>query len=148
MNTGLLFSSPFYVVLRKNILKTSTLSFLPALLWTIFIFILLIIPGSDLPTASFLDLIYFDKWVHVGLFAVMTFLWSFPFFKTLKGNHFLFAFIGFSSDLYGAAMEFVQKYFASGRSFDLIDIIADTTGCLTGFLFTVYLYKRQKLKVR
>jgi VanZ family protein len=36
---------------------------------------------------------------------------------------------------YSIMVEFIQLLFIPGRSFDLMDILADALGCLIGFLF-------------
>ena len=40
------------------------------------------LPGSDMPKVGWLDKIYFDKWVHIGMFGVLTFLFCCPFYKS------------------------------------------------------------------
>jgi len=85
-------------------------------------------PGSDVPSVPFLDFIYFDKWVHIGMFAILTFLWSFPFLKTEFASPKLFVGIALCSIIYGVLMEYVQKYFAFERDFDILDMLADSVG--------------------
>ncbi len=55
--------------------------FIPAIFWFMATTVLLILPGPDIPSVGFLDKIYFDKWVHAGLFGGMTFLFSYAFIK-------------------------------------------------------------------
>lgn len=145
MNTGLLFSGPFCSFAQKN-LKTTFLSYLPAVLWTALIYILLVIPGSDLPEADFFDLIYFDKWVHVGLFCILCFLWCLPFMKQPAAGLRLFALIGGCCLLYGVAMEYVQEYATKDRSFSMTDMLADATGCIAGTATAMFWLKRRRLK--
>ena len=99
-------------------------------------------PGNDIPKSDLFSLIYFDKWVHIGMFGLLTVLWCYPFIKANKGSTKLFAQISFCVILYGIAMEFVQKYFAIDRSFDLFDILADMVGSLLALLFVVQWAKR------
>ena len=42
-------------------LKQSFIAFIPAIAWFITSFILLTLPGSDIPKYNFLEKIYFDK---------------------------------------------------------------------------------------
>ncbi|MEO7394031.1 MAG: hypothetical protein ABIU11_03765, partial [Chitinophagaceae bacterium] len=49
-------------------------SFIPAIAWIIISTLLLIIPGSALPKENWLGKIWFDKWVHIGMFSIMVFL--------------------------------------------------------------------------
>jgi len=109
-------------------------SFIPAAVWFAITTFLLVVPGSDIPQASFLDEIYFDKWVHIGLFSGLTFLTAWPFVVKNMASRKLLIKIGTSFIIYGVLMEFVQKYLALERSFDGWDMLADGTGCFLGFL--------------
>ena len=96
--------------------------------------VLLVIPGSDIPKANFLDEIYFDKWVHIGLFGGLTFLTAYPFISKNLASQKLLIEIVTTFIIYGVLMELVQKFWALERSFDGWDMLADATGCLIGFL--------------
>jgi VanZ family protein len=48
--------------------------------------------------------------------------------------------------LYGILMELVQKYFIPYRSFDLIDIIADAAGCVTGNIISIKRFVKSRIK--
>jgi len=122
--------------------KPKTLLFIPAIIWLIISFILLTLPGSDIPKASFLDLIYFDKWVHIGMFGLLTILWCYPFFKTTMASRIFFLRITLIIISYGILMEFVQKFFASERSFDITDMIADAVGAIIAFFWVARRQKR------
>lgn len=87
-------------------------------------------PGSDIPANDFFELIYFDKWVHFGLFGVLTFFLGYPFIQLHKSAIQSFFLIALFAVLYGIIMEFVQKYFTTTRTFDITDIMADTAGVL------------------
>ncbi|MBS1920060.1 MAG: VanZ family protein [Bacteroidetes bacterium] len=110
-----------------------------AILWLIISVILLTLPGSDLPEESWLDGIYFDKWVHVGMFALLTFLWCWVMSKRKSvavGLKTIFFEIALSAIVFGILMEFVQRYFVPGRSFDIGDMIADAAGALAGYFYS------------
>jgi VanZ family protein len=98
-----------------------------AVVWFMFTTVLLVIPGDALPKGPPIDIPFFDKWVHMFLFAVLS--WLSCGFATGQGDRLkiLTAVI-----VYGIAMEFVQKYFVVNRSFDLADIVADSIGALLG----------------
>jgi VanZ family protein len=101
--------------------------------------ILFFLPGSALPKENWLDQIYFDKWVHIGLFAVLIFLWRSSFnYKISNYNLILF----FTALLYGFMVEVIQLYFISNRSFDLYDVAADMTGSVLGLLIWLRTYKK------
>lgn len=109
--------------------------FWPAIVWFFLLCILVFIPGSDLPEAGWMDRIYIDKIAHVFLFGMLVILFHRPIL--LSGylpsgkNRFLIV-IGVVGIAWGLAVEFIQKNFVSGRSFDLIDWAADITGILIG----------------
>ena len=109
------------------------------------IFVLLIMPGPDIPSNDFFELIYFDKWVHIGLFSILTILWVYPFLGAKFRSAGVFI-IALSSTAYGIVMEFVQKYYATSRSFDLTDILADTVGVSLGVLIIMKLSKQNEIQ--
>jgi hypothetical protein len=110
-----------------------------AIAWFLIMCILFFLPGSALPQESWLDAIYFDKWVHVGLFAVLIFLWRSSF--NLDFNHYNWMLL-FIALLYGLTVEFIQKYWVSNRSFDLYDVMADMTGSVIGLVVWLRVYKK------
>ncbi len=135
----------YFTFVRKVKLKFSL--FLPAILWLIITTVLLVLPGPDIPSVSFLNLIYFDKWVHAGLFGGMTFLFSFPFiFKKFNATKKLLIYIAIVCALYGVAMEYVQKYIAFERDFDYFDMVADGVGCVIGYFASAILKRRLEKK--
>jgi hypothetical protein len=116
-------------------LKPIKPSFLFPLLWLIISTLLLTIPGSSFPKENWLEKIWFDKWVHIGMFAIMVFLWCWAMLRMQfekKKLERIFLLIAIAWLAYGIGMEFVQKYCIANRSFDLGDIIADGVGCVTG----------------
>lgn len=92
-------------------------------------------PGKDLPSEDFLSVIYFDKWVHAGLFGGLVFLFSYPFANKIGYKSFFYLFIVVMAILYGVTMEFVQKYFTLDRDCDVNDMLADAVGAVGGYFF-------------
>ncbi len=125
-------------------MKPKFVLLLPAIVWFIIIFVLLVLPGKDLPKEDFLSVIYFDKWVHAGLFGGLVFLFSLPFKKlhSFKSNFYIS--IVLLAILYGVAMEFVQKYFTVDRDFDVNDMIADAVGAVIGYFFFRFIAKKSR----
>ena len=76
-----------------------------------------------------MDIIYFDKWVHFGIFLSLTFIacWA---FNVATRKTLLFIFIG--AAFYGILVELVQDQFIANRSLDLGDWAADVTGSFAG----------------
>ena len=121
-------------------------SFIPAITWFIISVVLLTIPGSAFPKENWLDKIWFDKWVHIVMFAIMVSLWCWAMLKMYSVPTRLktvFIWIGLLSLSYGIGMEFVQKYFINNRSFDEGDIIADAVGCTLGVFFSLKRYVKK-----
>ncbi len=111
--------------------------FTPAVIWFIISIVLLTLPGNDLPHSTLFDLPNFDKYVHFGMFFLLTVLFGYPFAKLpIKPSAIptVFNRITLYIILYGIIMEFVQKFFTSTRSFDVIDILFDSVGSLFGLL--------------
>lgn len=114
-------------------------SFVFPILWLIISTILLTIPGQAFPKENWLEKIWFDKWVHIGMFTIMVFLWCWAMLKMnltkekLKKAFILIALLWLA---YGIGMEFVQKYLVENRAFDNGDIIADGIGCLVGLIYS------------
>ena len=96
----------------------------------LFICFLFFIPGSALPKGgNWLSYIYFDKWVHAGIFGVLTYAagWTWNISSLLK---LLAIFLVALS--YGIIVEIIQDHFIANRSFDLGDWAADGTGAVIG----------------
>ena len=129
-------------------MKPRPIAFIVPVIWAIVIYVLLTMPNNDIPKLSFLDAIYFDKWVHAGLFAMLTFLFSWPFSKLYPAQHRIFVSIAVLALLYGIAMEYVQKYFTSDRDFDINDMLADGFGCIVGYIATRYIVNRIRLRLK
>lgn len=109
-------------------------NFIPGIAWFFLVLILVCLPGDNLPKPdNWLSAIYFDKWVHAGLFCILAFLFMFPVCKSdlSKIDKWNLVFkIALSTCIWGITTEFIQKFFVAGRAFDIWDWVADTTGIL------------------
>ena len=118
-------------------------SFIFPICWLLISTVLLTLPGSAFPKENWLGKIWFDKWVHVGMFSIMVFLWCWAMLRIeldktkLKKKFILIAIVWLA---YGIGMEFVQKYFVINRSFDIGDILADGIGCAIGLIYSMSRY--------
>ena len=111
-------------------------AFLPAIGWFLLSFFLLTLPGKELPQQGWFDKIQLDKFVHIFLFGVLVWLWYQPWKTTWNKTFLKYALIiSFLAFDYGVAMEFVQRYFVSNRSFDGWDIVADGVGCMLPYFW-------------
>lgn len=121
--------------------------FLPATVFFIITVVLLTLPGTSFPKSHLFDIPYFDKWIHIGMFGLLCSLFSLPIKDLLisnsqKRNWFLaIMLIGIG---YGISMEFVQKYWIPNRSFEVMDILADSVGCLLAFVFSLQILRKNK----
>jgi VanZ family protein len=115
----------------------------------IVIVFLSLLPGTDIPTPSFLRIPYFDKIVHFFMYFIFALLIIYGYLKYTKGNlrkkHIIISFI--IVVFWGGLMELLQGIFqfSLGRSMDLIDFIANLTGSLVAIL-TFYITSKFWLK--
>jgi len=102
--------------------------FIP-LAWTIFIQVLLCLPGSTLPdTTGFLAIPNLDKVVHIIIFGTLVGLWCFYFSRKISSPQKLkltFFIVFLLAAFNGIIIEYIQKYYIPNRTFDQGDIIAD-----------------------
>ncbi len=114
--------------------KPGIQKFIPAIVWFFMLFILLMLPGSDLPkTNEWLDKIFFDKWIHAGLFGLLALLLLAPVMSSVQSFRKIWVssiLIVIAVSLWGLTTEFLQHAMVEGRSFDLYDWIADTVGAV------------------
>jgi len=78
------------------------------------------------------------------MFGILTLLFGYPFFKANTVSSYPFFIIALCIILYGVSMEFVQKFFAFERSFDLFDIVADSVGSLLALGWLIYKFRKIK----
>ena len=121
-------------------------NFIPGIAWFFVVLFLICLPGSNLPSLGFFSKIYLDKWVHVAMFGILAFLFCWPFYKLdLSKQQLLnrFTKIAIAVSLWGLTTEFIQKFYITGREFELFDWAADSIGVLLAYWFCKkrYLYK-------
>lgn len=103
-----------------------------AILWTLLILVACSWPGKDIPEAP---VVGFDKLVHAGLFGGFTVLWLLVYPQ--KSVTVILAGIA-----YGVGIEFYQEIMPLDRTFDLLDIVADSVGVFLGFGFKAIVLDR------
>ncbi len=119
----------------------------PPVIWSVIIFVLLIIPGKDFPEGP--EIPFFDKIIHAFLFGIQVFLWCvFTWHSRSRPPLGIFLLIFFISCIYGIGMEYVQKYWVANRGFETGDMIADVIGSICGWLgYQIYLQRRGRKKI-
>jgi VanZ family protein len=108
--------------------------FFPAIIWLLACTVLLSLPGDMIGGSSRIP--YFDKWVHIGLFGALNFLWLLPLLLYKPGKRAGLLLVSLGVVIYGLLMEFFQLYCIPNRSFELADVLADATGVLLALLFS------------
>lgn len=113
--------------------------FVSAVIWMVFIAFVSLMKQSSLPENTFLQSIYADKWIHVILYVVLSFLVVQALNKNFTESSKIFFYAAFVSIIYGILMEVAQSKMNLGRSFELLDILANITGSFSGVL----IYKKK-----
>lgn len=116
-----------------------------AVLWSLGILVLTLMPASDVPSWPLADRLHVDKFVHAFLFGVQGMLlglalagmctWQSPARPLVVGL--------LLAILYGALIELLQESMGEGRHGDAWDLLADSMGALIGY---AYLRWRQRVR--
>ncbi len=117
---------------------------MPGIAWFFLVLTLLCLPGNDLPKADgWMNFIFFDKWVHAGLFGILTWFFLIPFSSEIKPGKTKWNAalkVALAVSVWGLTTEFIQLFFIPGRNFDLLDWAADSTGVLIAVILYWRLY--------
>lgn len=120
--------------------KVSFVKFIPGIAWFIFIYILITLPGKDIPKSNFLDEINVDKLVHMSIFGLLAVLFCWPFYKSSVPSEkrlIYFIVVALLTIAWGYTTELIQKLRPElGRTYDLYDWAADSIGAIIGFIFS------------
>lgn len=109
--------------------------YVPAIFWILLVLVLCTLPGNDLPKAPVFEKIHMDKIVHLGLFGCTVLLLCIGYYRQHGYiSKLTLTFFAISAAFYGLAIEYIQKYFAIQRTFDMADVAADTVGAVAGIL--------------
>jgi VanZ family protein len=101
------------------------------ILWGAWIIYLSLLPGN----AGILKLFgipHFDKVAHMGAYGVWSFLFLFAAQKTLGDSKKIMWWIIGALILVGCGLEFAQYYMHEGRSFEVLDMVANSIGSVLG----------------
>ncbi|NND35348.1 MAG: VanZ family protein [Saprospiraceae bacterium] len=100
-------------------------------------------PGSSIPKVGWQLVLPIDKIAHFGLYFVLAVLLAKGLGDIFRETKFkIWALIIIICAVYGVALESIQYYFLSDRSFEIPDIIANISGSIAGTVF-VYLFLKK-----
>lgn len=105
---------------------------LPAILWSVLVTVLCLLPGKDLPPIHIVNL---DKVFHCLFFGILNWFylrWA----SIVVLQNVLIKFVLITSAVigYGGLMEILQGSFYSDRMADIYDFLANAVGCLLALL--------------
>lgn len=100
--------------------------------WTIIIFVLCATPGQYIPSASWLELLSFDKWVHASIFFILAALLLTVAIRKNQSFGVMVVYVILCIS-YGGLLEVMQAKFFSNRSADWQDFVANSFGVLVAF---------------
>ena len=99
----------------------------PAIIWSVIVFILLVIPPVALGSERKIEIVQLDKVIHFFLFGIVAGLWAY-YIKQKQEGFWYYLLIFVCTTVYGIATEYVQDL--TGRDFDVWDMVADAAGAL------------------
>ena len=118
------------------------LFFTPAALYYAFIFYL-----SSRSYDIKIDILFFDRVIHLVEFAFLGFLISFGYFMSLKSSLMIKAVLTTCSGILLGGLDEFHQYFIPRRSVEFFDVIADAVGILIGLLLYYYFSRTAKGKI-
>jgi VanZ family protein len=118
--------------------------------WFAVILYLSFTPLTGWPKVNLFQKLYFDKLVHISMYALLSFFLLRSFFK-LK-NHVPSTSTVIGSVLFcmvvGASIEFLQPVLTMYRQFEWLDMVANAIGSLSGYLLFVFLMQKQWIGIK
>lgn len=117
-------------------------NFRPAMAWALIVLVLTGLPGNYFPEIpTFWNLLKPDKIVHLFIFGLLTVLVASGFTRSFRTLHLAAKSIAIGI-AYGGITELLQGYVFIGRTASIYDFIANSVGCIAGFLlFKLFLIK-------
>jgi VanZ family protein len=116
----------------------------PVILWALLILLLTGLPGNYFPRVPTIwDLLEPDKIVHLFIFLIFTLLIIYPLYQKKNASARVLASVSIGTGiLFGAVTELLQAYVFVWRQASVYDFIADTAGCIIGFLLFRWTFSR------
>lgn len=121
--------------------------YLPAIIVFILCNISFFTPGYDLPqVGDWFGDFSVDKLIHTGFFGLMSLLFMYAAAKnktTLQARNKAYLGIALIFCGWGVAVEFIQLWFIPGRSFSVMDMLADALGAVLAYFFARIIFNRK-----
>jgi VanZ family protein len=118
------------------------LFFVPAILYYALIFIL-----SSLRVKGQVSIPFFDKGLHLVEFALLGFLLSLGFFLGFGSSVRVKSVLTLAIGILLGCLDEIHQYFVPERSFEVLDMVADSIGILIGLTAFYYLSRTNRGKV-
>lgn len=114
--------------------------------WFLFTLLLFLLPGSEFPKPiPWMQIVHFDKWVHAGIFGLMTWLFLQPLrfvSLTAASKRRRIVFIISVLCIWGLMIEVIQDRWIPFRSFEWEDWLSDMAGVFIG----LFIFYRQNIR--
>lgn len=125
------------MILRYNILP---------ILWAVFILILSLVSGKNLPEVSLWEWVSVDKLAHAFMYGMLVFLLTTG-LKRQYSNGWLRYYAKSTAFwigmFYGLLLEIMQLLISFDRSFEVGDIVANSVGCVLGIFGFMLIYGKE-----
>lgn len=114
--------------------------------WAVSILFLCLIDTKELPSVTYLELMEFDKLVHIVLFGLLMLSCTVALRKQTRiawaqKNAMVIALL--FSVVYGSVIEVVQFFMVQDRTGELYDVLANGIGAFLGILFFRIIYGKE-----
>ena len=114
--------------------------------WAVSILFLCLIDTKELPSVTYLELMEFDKLVHIVLFGLLMLSCTVALRKQTRiawaqKNAMVIALL--FSVVYGSVIEVVQSFMVQDRTGELYDVLANGIGAFLGILFFRIIYGKE-----
>lgn len=119
--------------------------YVPALCWAVLTLGLYAIPGTDMPSNGFWEVLSLDKVGHVSIFAVLCCALIVAFRRQMQSSWLRKEAIPLavgSALILGGVLEWFQGQAFQGRTSDLLDFVANAFGCFLGVLIFRFIYRK------
>jgi VanZ family protein len=125
-------------------LKKIFTNYFKTIIWSLIVFYILFSPADAIPKNSLFEIPYFDKYVHVSIFAILSLFFLIESKKSSLSLRSRILSLLVAIVLLGILSETIQKFFIPGRSGNIYDFFAD----LCGFAISLLLYRIFWIKIR